>query len=200
MAVNRTEARKAKRAAAFNKEPEPSQAPAPKPGRPRLGRRQLRDRPLAREAVIFHLILTWLKWTPRQAAKFAAVVGTRKTEIRPTTTAKGWVGYAFTYTGGNRSLAQGAETNALNNRRDKILQYAPAMIAGAIGDDQVWLQLTLQALQGYFGALFGLNLEAIRIAETLLRSPAIGWPLGAKAELLLKDQQNQRVKIDLIDT
>jgi hypothetical protein len=55
-------------------------------------------------------------------------------------------------------------------------------------------------LQGYFTALFELDLEAVRTAKELLRSPAIGWPVGPKAELLLKDQRYQRVKIDLIDT
>jgi hypothetical protein len=197
MAVNRTKGRKAQRTAAFNKEPAPA---TPKRGRPPVGPRPLRDQPLAREAVIFHLIRTWLKWTPRRAAKFAAVVGNRSVEIEPKVNAKGWAGFSFTYTAGDRSLAQGTETNALNNRRDKILQYAPAMIAGVTGDDEVWLQLTMQALQGYFTALFELDLEAVRTAKELLRSPAIGWPVGPKAELLLKDQRYQRVKIDLIDT
>jgi hypothetical protein len=198
MSANRTKIRKAARAAAFNQAATPAPGPVPKRGRP--AHRPLRDRPLAREAVIFHLIRTWLKWTPRRAATFAAAVGNRSVEIEPKVTAKGWAGYSFTYTGGDRSLVQGREYNALNNRRDRILQYGPTMIVGAKGDDLMWLQLTLQALQGYFTALFELNPEAIRVAEELLRSPAIGWPAGSKAELFLKDERYQRVKIELIDT
>jgi hypothetical protein len=193
MMANRTKSRKKQRDAAFNKETPP---PASKRGR----QRPLRERPLAREAVICHLIRTWLKWTPRRAATFAAAVGNKSVVIETKTTAKGWAGYSFTYTGGDHSLVQAPVTNALNNRRDKILQYGPAMIAGATGDDLVWLQLTLQALQGYFTALFDLNLDAIRIAEALLRTPAIGWPVGSKAELFLKDERYQSVRISLIDT
>jgi hypothetical protein len=194
MTPNRTNSRKAKRAAAFNREPA---AAAPKRGRP--AHRPLRDRPLAREAVIFHLIRTWLKWTPRQAATFAAAVGNKSVQIEPKI-AKGRAGYSFTYTGGDHSLAQGTVTNALNNRRDKILQYGPVMIAGATGDDLVWLQLALQALRGYFTAVFELDIEASHIAAELLRSPAIGWAAVSEAELILKGQRYPRVKIDLIDT
>jgi hypothetical protein len=198
MSADRTKGRKAKRAAAFNREPEPAPAPKLKRGRP--ARRPLRDRPLAREAVIFHLFHTRLKLTKRQAATFAAAVGSSSVVIEPKQTTDGRAGFSFTYTAGDRSVAQGDENNALNNRRDKILEYGPAMIAGAKGDDLVWLQLTMQALQGYFTALFELNPEAIRIADELLRSPEIGWPVGSRAELIRKDERYQRVKIELIDT
>jgi hypothetical protein len=200
MSADRTKGRKAKRAAAFNKEQQPApSAPPSKRGRPPIEHRRLGDKPLAREAVIFHLFRTWLKLTKRQAATFAAAVGSSSVVIEPKQNTDGGAGFSFTYTAGNRGVAQGDENNALNNRRDKILEYGPAMIAGAKGDDLVWLQLTMQALQGYFTALFELNPEAIRIADELLRSPEIGWPVGSRAELILKDQRYQRVKIDLID-
>jgi hypothetical protein len=206
MTANRTRSRKNRRAAALHQEPvPPARAPAPKPKRGRPpGRTFLRDRPLAREAVLFHLFRVWLRWKPRQAATFAAAVGNKSVVIELTeVTTKGlagWAGFSFTYTAGDRKIVQGRESNSLNHRRDRILQYGPAMIAGATGGDLAWLQLSMQALERFFTALFKLDIEGLRAAEELLRSPAIGWRIGSKAELFLKDQRYQRAKIELIDT
>jgi hypothetical protein len=120
--------------------------------------------------------------------------------ITPKETESGKAGFNFTYTAGDQSLPQGTENNALNRRRDKILQFAPAMIDGAKGDDEIWLQLALQALQSFFTAVLVRDAEAIGAAVELLKSPEIGWPAGSWAELLLKDQRDQAAQIDLSDT
>jgi hypothetical protein len=189
MSADRTKSRKAKRAAAFKQEPEPAPASAPaKLGRPAIGQRRLRDKPLAREAVIFQLMITWLKWTPRQAATFAAAVGSHSVIITQKKTDDDSFAMSYTYTVGDRSKVQDFKKKALNNRRDKILQFAPAMIAAAKGDDEIWLQLALQAVQGYLTAMFSRDPVAIMAAQNALRSPKVGWTSGPMTKLILKDQ------------
>jgi hypothetical protein len=197
---NRTKDRTAKRNAAFKRD-DPASVPK-KGGRPPSGNRPLREHPLAREALINHLMLCWLKWSKHRAARFAAAVGSRRSlwiefEFDKTILKKEWEGVGFKFTGGGADRG-GSVNNPLNRRAKTIRNEGPSLIAGATGDNLIWVQLTLQALQGYFTALFTRDVAVLDAAAELLKTPAIGWPLGARAELLLKAERYQRAKIELI--
>lgn len=194
MSPDRTKSRKAKRDAAFNREPGPA---APASGR-RPAFIPLRDRPLGHAAAIYYTATAWLKCSPTDAARLAATLSTRTMIVKIVTghvaktgEAKGEKadGLGLVYTAGDRRKG----VNSLMNRANHILMTVPAMIDGASGDDQAWLELSMQGLRGLYFALRDFNSEGVDAAFDVLRE--LGWQ--AKVELFLKSQRYQRAKIEL---
>ena len=193
----RTKVRKAQRDAAFTPEPEP--APPPKRGPP-LAQIPLRDRPLAREAAIFFTATTLLQCKPIAAARLAATLSTGATTIAIVTEKiikkgehKGEKadGLGLVYPVDERARRKGIEV--LQNRAKHILETVPALIAGATGDDEMWLQLAAQALWRLYHAVKDFNAEGVTSSIALLQE--LGWQ--AKASLFLKAQRFQRAEIEL---
>jgi hypothetical protein len=188
MSADRTKSRKAKRAAAFKlDDPAPASA---KPGR----LKPLRDRPMAHEAAIYHTATAWLGCAPGDAARLAAVLGSETTTIKILTAGEGqqkFDGLGLAYSASERSRRAGI--NSLQNRANHILMTVPAIIADAKGSDAYWLQLALQALSGLYIAVRDFNQPGVETAIELLGE--LGW--HARAELFLKSQRYQRVKVSL---
>jgi hypothetical protein len=139
------------------------------------------------------------------AAEFAASVFNKSVTVasyyRPASeTQEEKVGLSFTYTGGRGVIVAKTKTgtgikiehdledrdDARINRRDKILREAPELIAGATGADLIWLQTSMQALDGAFNAIALGDETALRLALTILRSPALGWRSVSLEKLFLK--------------
>ena len=180
MSVSR-KAREANRARALN----------PRPGRKlgiKLGTKPLRESELGREVAVYGMLVrTRLRGSPIHAAEFAASVFNRSVTV---TGIEG--GLRFDYMGGRGEIVHKSKTtaggglviikhehdpemrdDAGKNRRDRILREAPKLIADATGPDRVWLEVSMQALDGAFNAIALGDEMALRYALTILEG--VGW-------------------------
>jgi hypothetical protein len=177
--VDRSKARSAKRDAAVERD-----GAGRTPGRP-PGARPLKEDDRRFEIAMFGMLVRTRLSKPGElirAATFAAVVFNKG--VRVTASERG-VGLSFHYTRGRgavvTTMARGRRHNpkdrdeALKNRRDKILREAPALIAGATGDDAIWLEQSMLALHAAFNALGIGHALMLRTAIGVLASERLGW-------------------------
>jgi len=134
-------------------------------------------------AVFGMLVRGRLRNSPIRAAEFAASVFNNSVNV---SRIEG--GLCFDYTGGRGVLVHKTKTvgvdgivairhehdpedrdDARRNRRDKILREAPGLIERATGPDRVWLEISMQALDGLFNAVALSDKVAFRLALTILR-------------------------------
>jgi hypothetical protein len=202
MSISR-KAREAKRARAFDR----------KPGR-KPGRVPLRKLDMRFEVAVFALLTRpggRLQGQPHarmRAAKFAVCfsVDNAVTDYhRPgTSTEEQKRGISFTYKAGRgervakRNVAGRFKVTHDPELRDDarrtrvrwILRNAPRLIAGAKGADLVWLEVSMQALDGLLDAIALNDAHAMRYAVTVLQSPLIDWPVEL-TNSFLKVQSDQ---------
>jgi hypothetical protein len=189
MSISR-KAREAKRARAL----------APHRGRKagvKLGATPLRKSEMGREVAVFGMLVrTRLRGSPIHAAEFAASVFNKSVVV---TRIEG--GLCFNYTGGRGEIIHRIKTtaggvvitkhehdpelrdDARKHRRDKILREAPKLIAGATGADRVWLEVSMQALDGAFNAIALGDDTALNYSLMILEG--IGWS-GSSTNSFLK--------------
>ena len=203
--MNRKE-RRAARAKAFDRTPRKRGRKLGVPGI-KIGATPLRRSELGPEVAVFGMLVrTRLRGSPIHAAEFAASVFNKSVVV---TRIEG--GLCFDYTGGRGEIVNRIgpivikhrqhdpelRDNARENRRDKILREAPKLIAGATGEDRVWLEVSKQALDGAFNALALGDGKAMQLALTILET--IGWRARLKNSFL-KNPKNQGLnRINLAD-
>jgi len=189
--MDRSKARRAKRA----------QALAPRRGRKpgaKIGATPLRKSAMRFEVAVFGMLVRGrLRDSPIHAAEFAASVYNNSVNV---SRIEG--GLRFDYTGGRGVIVHKLKrsvdgdvvikhthdpedrVDARRNRRDKILREAPKLIGGTTGADSVWLEVSMQALDGLFNAVALSDETAFRSALTILKSN-LGWTLPVEKLFLI---------------
>jgi hypothetical protein len=203
--MNRKE-RRAARAKAFDRTPHKRGRKLGVPGI-KIGATPLRRSEMGPEVAVFGMLVrTRLRGSPIHAAEFAASVFNKSVVV---TRIDG--GLCFDYTGGlgeivnrvgpivtkHRQHDPELRDDARKNRRDKILREAPKLIAGATGEDRVWLEVSMQALDGAFNALALGDDKAMQLALTILKS--IGWRATLKKSFLKSTKNHSLGRINLVD-
>jgi hypothetical protein len=181
--MDRSKARQEKRA----------QALTPRRGRKpgvKVGATPLQKSAMRWEVAVYGMLVQGrLCNSPIHAAEFAASVFNKSVKV---SCIEG--GLCFDYTGGRGVLVEKFKVavdgvvvvkhkhdrkkrdDAGRNRRDKILREAPRLIAGATGSDLIWLQISMQALDGLFNAVALGDETALKFALAILESKLLSWP------------------------